>query len=122
MDLQQWIIVEIALLNAAILERGFGFQCCGETEYDAAFDLGHDVIVVDDLPAVHRRDHSRQVHLLHDGGFPNRILGDGKGLRCDYLLVYAHQIPLLDETFRLIQKGGGSLQFKSRGTKQIVIP
>jgi hypothetical protein len=60
--------------------------------------------------------------MFYTMGVPGNILGDGKGLRCDYILVYALKIPLLDETFRLIQKGGVSLQFKNLCTKQVIIP
>jgi hypothetical protein len=53
-DAQQRVAIEIALLDAAFLERYFTAQCCRKREADRAFDLRTDVVRVDRRAAIHR--------------------------------------------------------------------
>lgn len=66
--LQDWIVVEIALLDASLLERGFGLERRGKPKSDPAFDLCLHIIGIDSLSAIHRCHDSLNSHssiLIH---------------------------------------------------------
>ena len=72
-DAQYPIIVEIALLNAAVPDRDFAEEGGGQSENHAALDLRLHCVGVDDHAAVDRANHALYAHLT--------ILGNGD--KCD---------------------------------------
>jgi hypothetical protein len=62
-QLQDRVVMEVALLDAPVLERGFGLEGGGQPENDAALHLRSHVIGIDHLPAVHGADHPVDAHV-----------------------------------------------------------
>src|SRR5207247_6897312 len=50
------VVVEVALLDATLVDRDFAPQCGREAVHDGALHLRFDDVGVDDGPAVHRAD------------------------------------------------------------------
>src|SRR5262245_30265531 len=74
-DAQHAIVVEIRLLNAALVQRDFAIQCGRQTENHAALDLRDDRVRINDEAAIHSERHLAYVDLavgvhlcLNDGG------------------------------------------------------
>src|SRR5262245_39007499 len=72
-DAQDPIVMEVRLLDAAILDRDLAIECTGETEDDAALHLCADDVgvhcdaTIDDAPNMRRLDRSLVVYGdLHD--------------------------------------------------------
>ena len=83
---QHGIVVEIVLLNAAVLERDFGFECSGQAKNDAAFHLRLDDVGIDGAPAINGANHTvhtygavlfnRSLHNLGDVAIERKMRGD----------------------------------------------
>jgi len=84
-------VVEIVLLNTAVLERDFGFECSGQAKNDAAFHLRLDDVGIDGAPAINGANHTmhtygavlfdRSLHNLGDVAIERKMRGDAAG-RC----------------------------------------
>src|SRR5690349_13278436 len=61
------IVVEVALLNAAIADRDLAEQSSCQAENDTAFDLRLDRVGVDDYAAIDRAYHMLYPHLSGRG-------------------------------------------------------
>ena len=62
-DAQDAIVVEIMLLDAAALQRDLAPQRGADAEDDAALDLRHDRVGVDDLAAIDGANHAPDLDL-----------------------------------------------------------
>ena len=61
-DAQDLVGVEVALLDAAVLERDLAVQGCGQPVHDAALHLRGHRVRVDHRAAVDRADHPLDAH------------------------------------------------------------